>query len=118
VSACSSDPGESSATKAERAVCSSLQDMVDDLAADSPTALDQLDALEQAVAESGNDRLRASGESLFTINDTVPNAGDLTVQESAALGDQALRTAQTGLGGLIDGCVALGIEITNLPTEK
>jgi hypothetical protein len=48
----------------------------------------------------------------------VPNPGDLTVEETEAVGDRALAAAQPALQQLLDECARLGLAIENLPTGE
>ena len=92
--------------------------MVDAIVAgEAVSAMTNLAELETALAESGNEELASNGSAFFaTISDTVPDAGGLTVEESASVGDRALAEAQPRLGALLDECAAIGLAITNLPT--
>jgi hypothetical protein len=123
--ACSSGSGSADATSTtdapsaeERAVCDRLQDVVDALGdQDRNAMLAGLDGLEQAVSGTANSTLTTDGQEFFaTINGTVPNSGDMTIEESAAVGDAALRRAQPALDGLISECAALGLPMQGLPT--
>jgi hypothetical protein len=106
-------------TDGERAACEQVQELVDAIVAgEAVSAMTNLGELESALAESGNDELSTNGSAFFaTISGTVPDPGGLTVEESAAVGDQALAEAQPTLGALLDECEAVGLAITNLPTD-
>jgi hypothetical protein len=105
-------------TDGERAACAQVQELVDAIVAgEAVSAMSNLAELESALAESGNRELSSNGSAFFaTISDTVPDPGSLTVEESSAVGDQALAEAQPTLGALLDECAAVGLAITNLPT--
>jgi hypothetical protein len=106
-------------TADERTACSRLQDLVDTIASGEPlAAMGSLSELESALAASGNETLSSNGREFFaTISATVPDPGALTVEQTEAVGDQALAEAQPRLGALLDECAALGVGIDNLPTE-
>jgi hypothetical protein len=107
-------------TDQERAACERVQGLVDAVVAgEALSAMDGLGQMELALAESENPTLEDNGREFFaTISGTVPNPGDLTVEESAAVGDQALATAQPRLQALLDECARLGLPIDNLPTGE
>jgi hypothetical protein len=101
-------------------VCDSLQTMVDELAAGrSVLAVQALDRVEATAAATSDDQLRSGGESFFAaVNDTVPDPGSLTPEETGAVGDRVLGGAAPALSTMIDRCGELGLPIDNLPTEK
>jgi hypothetical protein len=105
---------------AEREACTSLQGLVDAIVnREALSAVSGLDQMEQALAASGNTTLESSGRDFFeTISGTVPNPGDLTVEETAQVGDRVLAAAQPALQQLLDECAQLGLAIENLPTGE
>ena len=105
-------------TEAERVACERVQELVDAVVAgEALSAMSGLSQMEIALAESQNSTLEDNGREFFaTISDTVPDAGNLTVEESAELGDRALASAQPRLQALLDECGDLGLPIENLPT--
>jgi hypothetical protein len=102
------------------AVCDSLQTMVDELAAGrSVLAVQALDRIEATAAATSDDQLRSGAESFFgAVNDTVPDPGSLTPEETEDVGDRVLAGAGPALSTMIDRCGELGLPIVNLPTEK
>lgn len=127
VGACggSSSAGDGSTTTAgpepldaEQVACASVQDLVDAVVAgEAVSAMSGLTEMELALADSGNSTLETNAAEFFdTISGTVPDPGQLTVEESAAVGDQALAAAQPKLQALLDECGRLGLPIQNLPT--
>lgn len=114
------DEDASEPSEGERAACEQIQDLVDSVAAgEALTAMDDLAALESALAGSGNEVLATNGAEFFaTISDTVPDPGSLTVEETAAVGDRALASAQPRLRALLDECSSVGLAITDLPTGE
>jgi hypothetical protein len=105
-------------TDAERAACERVQELVDAVVAgEALSAMSGLGQMELALAESKNPTLEDNGREFFaTISGTVPDAGELTIEESAALGDRTLAAAQPRLQALLDECSQLGLSIDNLPT--
>lgn len=105
-------------TDVERVACERVQEMVDAVVAgEALSAMSGLGQMELALAESQNPTLEENGSEFFaTISGTVPDAGDLTIEESAALGDRTLAAAQPRLQALLDECSRLGLQIENLPT--
>jgi hypothetical protein len=104
--------------ESQRAVCDELQVMVDDLVAgDGDAALAALDGLALAVMDAEEGPVQASGDDfLRAIGDTVPDPGSLTVAESKAIGDRVLAAGEAGLVGMINGCQEAGRPIENLPS--
>lgn len=114
------EPAPPEPAAAEREACTSLQGLVDAIVnREAISAVSGLDQMEQALATSGNTTLESSGREFFdTISGTVPNPGDLTVEETAQVGDRALASAQPALQRLLDECARLGLAIENLPTGE
>jgi hypothetical protein len=107
-------------TDTERAACGRVQGLVDAVVAgEALSAMGGLDQMEAALAESENSTLETNGREFFaTIGGTVPNPGDLTIEETAAVGNRALAAAQPKLQALLDECGRLGLPIENLPTGE
>jgi hypothetical protein len=105
-------------TAEERLACERVQELVDAVVGgEALPAMSGLGQMEQALAESKNATLEDNGREFFaTISGTVPDAGELTIEESAALGDRTLAAAQPRLQALLDECSQLGLPIENLPT--
>lgn len=125
---CSSSDGRSATERdsstgtfstSEETACGGLQDLVDAITGDeAEAAMVGLTELERSLAESDNGTLVRNGATFFTtINGTVPDAGNLTPEQSAEVGDQALSRAQPALSELIAECGRLGLPIENLPVQ-
>ena len=107
---CSSSP-EVSADEAE--VCDTFQQMVDELAAEKGSeALRTLVELDRAVAATSNPTLADAGTELFTAIGEPVDYGELTVDESVALGNEVLAEAEAAVGRLGDECARLGTPVT------
>lgn len=105
-------------TDNERTACERVQELVDAVVAgEALSAMSGLGQMELALAESQNPTLEDNGREFFaTISGTVPDAGDLTIEESADVGDRTLAAAQPTLQALLDECSQMGLPIDNLPT--
>lgn len=107
-------------TEPERVACERVQQLVDAVVdGEALSAMSGLTQMEAALADSGSSTLETSGREFFdTISGTVPNPGDLTVEETAQVGNRALAAAQPALQQLLDECARLGLTIENLPTGE
>ncbi len=101
----------------EAAVCATLQEVVDELAAGrSQEALDTFGALRSQADASGNANLQREATALWSVLDTpVTNAGDLTIAESAEVGNQALAASAGYLGAIGDECARIGLAVEVSP---
>ena len=114
VAACS-DTGP---TPDERAVCGSLQTIIDGLNQhDNAKALGELGLLQLHVGKTTNTTLAQAGKAFFdVVGATGIDYTQLTVGQTIAAGNAALAQAAPALGRLIDGCAAAGLKIEGLPT--
>lgn len=104
-------------TEGEAAACATVQAVVDDLAAGrSQEALATFGALRSQADASGNATLQREASSLWAVLDApVTDAGDLTIAETAEVGNQALAASAGHLGAIGDECARIGLAVEVSP---
>ncbi len=103
-------------TASETKICATLQRIVDDLSAKrNESALATLSELKLVTAQTDNAVLAQSSSSFFDELFTDIDYTQLTIEETAAYGQQYLASMSTTLGEMIDECGRVGAPIERLP---
>lgn len=110
---CGSSNQAAGPTEDERAVCATLQSMMDQLQnGEGEAALVSLENLQVVAADTKNTQLNAAGTRLFTaIGKPVENAGSLTVSQTRELGNRVVAEGSAGLADFINACRKLKLDI-------
>lgn len=101
----------------ERAVCASVQDLVDGVSRREGTAVRRgVGELRAAVSATSNEALAFQGGRFFRVVDApVGPWDDMTLAEINEVGRQATDESAGALEGLIVTCEELGLPIERLP---
>lgn len=111
VTACGSDDPAAD----EERVCTAVQTIVDELGADRPqSALATLPELELAVNATENETLATAGQEFFDDLFTDIDYTQLTVEQTASLGDQYQQQMAISLARIVDECSSVGSSIEGL----
>lgn len=99
-------------TDDQRAVCDSLQRMLDRQAAgDGPGSIDALGPLQESILATSDPALKQAGTTFFDAISRPVDVGSLTAKQSSELGDQVLAQAGSGFADLVNACTSAGVEI-------
>ncbi len=108
--------GGEQASADEVLVCDTVQGLVDDLSSErSEAAISRLPSLKQAVTDTTNPRLSAAGSEFFDQFFTDIDYTQLTVQQTAELGQQYQASMGALLGEILTECAQIGRPIERLP---
>lgn len=111
ISACGSDDPAAD----EARVCRAVQTIVDELdAGRSQSALATLPELELAVNATENETLATAGQEFFDDLFTDIDYTQLTVEQTASLGDQYQQQMAISLARIVDECSSVGSSIEGL----
>lgn len=104
--------GDDGPSDDERAVCSSVQTMLDHLTAgENAEAILEIANLRTVAGATDNEELKSKATLFIETTGEQVSDADVTVEQAMAEGREALVEGAEGLGGLVDECNRLELAI-------